>query len=49
MPRQEFVIFKNLEGKWHYTKINSQAAPQKHPLYALESSKHPLYLVGQSL
>jgi hypothetical protein len=29
--------------------INFQAALQKHPIHALESTKHPLNLVGLSL
>jgi hypothetical protein len=50
MTHQEFAYFLKIkEEKQIVQKLNYQEALQKPPIYALESSKHPLKLVRLSL
>jgi hypothetical protein len=50
MPRREFNNLKKIKKEKDIFKIlNSKATLHKHPIYTLESSKHPLNLVRLSL
>jgi hypothetical protein len=45
MPRRAFNNFKKLKRKDIKKMLNSKATLHKHPIYTLETSKHPLNLV----